>query len=155
MFTFSKRRITLDGTSDGLLDAEALQSKTIDYLRFPMALAVVYIHSAGDVPMSPVHYDAFTGLDFYNLLRVVFSDVLTRIAVPVFYVISGYLYFLNVKQWSWSEYKRKSRSRLYTLVIPYLLWNVAALLLFGGRLLSIIWPRMFGTFPCSWSRCGG
>ena len=72
MFTFSKRRITLDGTGDGLLDAEALQSKTIDYLRFPMALAVVYIHSAGDVPMSPVHYDAFTGLDFYNLLRVVF-----------------------------------------------------------------------------------
>lgn len=133
MFTFSKRRITLDGTGDGLLDAEALQSKTIDYLRFPMALAVVYIHSAGDVPMSPVHYDAFTGLDFYNLLRVVFSDVLTRIAVPVFYVISGYLYFLNVKRWSWSEYKRKSRSRLYTLVIPYLLWNVAALLLFGGR----------------------
>lgn len=46
MFTFSKRRITLDGTGDGLLDAEALQSKTIDYLRFPMALAVVYIHSA-------------------------------------------------------------------------------------------------------------
>lgn len=132
MFTFCKRLITLDGAGDGLLDAEALQSKTIDYLRFPMALAVVFIHSAGDVPMSQVHYDAFTGLDFYNLLRIVFSHVLTHIAVPVFYVISGYLYFLNVKQWSWNEYKRKSRSRLYTLVIPYLLWNVAALLLFGG-----------------------
>ena len=129
MFTFSKRRITFDGAGDGLLDAEALQSKTIDYLRFPMALAVVFIHSPGDVPMSPVHYDAFTWPDFYNLLRIVFSHVLTHIAVPVFYVISGYLYFLNVKQWSKSEYKRKSRSRLYTLVIPYLLWNVAALFL--------------------------
>lgn len=64
------------------------------------------------------------------------SHVLTHIAVPTFYLISGFLFFNNFNKWSWSTYKRKIKSRIKTLFIPYILWNLLPFLLLLLYMLS-------------------
>lgn len=91
--SLSRTKASLQGK---MLDAQSLQSVTIDYLRFPMALAVVFIHSKGEPTIALPDYAHFAGTDFFNLLRIVMSNVLTSVAVPTFFLISGFLYFLNV-----------------------------------------------------------
>lgn len=109
-----------------------LQSQVIDWLRFPLAVAVVFIHSFGypwSIDLDAMHVCPFTGESFYNWLRIALSNVLSHIAVPTFFTISGYLFFINVKQWNRSVYFAKLKSRFHTLLIPYLSWNVIALIL--------------------------
>lgn len=53
--------------------------------------------------------------------------ILTEVCVPLFFVISGYLFFRNTPEkpdvkWFWG----KISSRFFTLVIPYLIANVIA-----------------------------
>ena len=43
--------------------------------------------------------------------------------VPTFFLLSGYLFYQN---FAYSELKRKWKSRLFSLVIPYCIWNVIA-----------------------------
>lgn len=43
----------------------------------------------------------------------------------IFFVISGYLFFANFKEWSWEGYKKKMRTRSNTLLVPYIIWNIA------------------------------
>ena len=52
---------------------------------------------------------------------------LCRSAVPVFFIISGYLFFQNITEFKKEAYSSKVKSRIRTLLIPYLLWNFIAL----------------------------
>lgn len=105
-------------------------STTIEVLRFPLALAVIFIHMGPSVVnLIDAKFSLFTHEGLYNLIGIVFSHVLTHIAVPCFFLISGFLFFLNFRKWSWLEYRRKMKSRLTTLFIPYMLWNVTPWLL--------------------------
>ena len=45
---------------------------------------------------------------------------ITEIAVPLFFLISGFNFFRN---YSHSSYKRKFKSRIKSLLVPYLVWN--------------------------------
>ena len=111
-------------------DKEILQSKTIDFLRFPLAIAVVFIHSFGQPSeyVLPTWTAGVDAMDIYNLIRITFSHVLTHIAVPVFFFISGFLFFYKVREFNFLVYKKKIGKRFKTLVIPYLLWNIIAIL---------------------------
>lgn len=81
-------------------DSRLLQSQTIDWLRFPLAVAVVFIHSFGikEYTLPSLNISSLTGMDVYNLIRICFSNVLTHVAVPTFYLISGFLFFLGLKE---------------------------------------------------------
>lgn len=114
-------------------DYVLLQSQTIDWLRFPLAVAVVFIHSFGypltyTLPALNIH--SFSGMDVYNVIRICFSHVAAHVAVPTFFLISGFLFFVGkvneIEKLAW--WKRKFRSRLNTLVFPYFLWNLIAIL---------------------------
>lgn len=108
----------------------SIQSATISNLRFPMIVAVVFIHALGNLEVVAPHYDSsFSGIDLYNLIRITFSIVLPSIAVPIFFIISGFLYFNNIKEWSIRIYKKKIQRRFHSLVLPYVLWNAIALLI--------------------------
>ena len=105
-------------------DWNILQSKAIDALRFPMAVAVVVLH-----------YSKTLILDASGPLRVLcilFQEGLCRLAVPCFFFISGYLFFTKLHSWDWSVWKTKIRRRLKSLLIPYLLWNILAFLAYWG-----------------------
>ena len=78
----------------------------------------------------------------------------TRIAVPLFFMISGFLFFINYRG-SVSDYKRKLLSRTRSLLIPYfsflLLGSIIVFLKEGshsfGKLLEIIKGGIIGSPP--------
>lgn len=49
-------------------------------------------------------------------------------AVPLFFVISGYLFFINIQSFSFQTYKKKFISRIKSILIPYLIWNALYIL---------------------------
>lgn len=48
---------------------------------------------------------------------------LTRIAVPIFFVISGYLFFQNYSRPGNRFFGKKIKKRITTILIPYLFWS--------------------------------
>lgn len=89
-----------------------------------MAVAVVMIHMTPRVvPLGEADFPLLSADGLYNVVAMGISHVLARIAVPVFFLISGLLFFLNMRELNWGGYRAKLRSRLHTLIIPYLLWN--------------------------------
>lgn len=86
-------------------------SKVISVSRFPIILGVVFIHSLIISNDTDIHY--FLG------------NIVGRIGVPLFYIISGYLFFQKYDN-SWNCYKNKLKKRFFSLLIPYILWNVIA-----------------------------
>ena len=115
-----------------------LQSQTIDWLRFPMAVAVVVLHYS-----KSVFWEAEGVLRF---LCILFQEGLCRLAVPCFFFISGFLFFSKLEDnWDWDIWKDKLQKRAKTLLLPYLLWNIIAFFAFW------IYARMVGT-PISLSQ---
>ena len=102
-------------------------SNIISFLRFPLTVMVVLIHcfGAGECRIGDIQWDAFSAWNAYDIIRVTMKHVICQIAVPAFFLMSGYLFFQKLQdKWDWSIWKRKIRSRVFTLLIPYLVWNV-------------------------------
>lgn len=97
-----------------------LQSRTIDSLRFPMAVAIVIFHSAYSM--------LFDAYGFSRSLCLFFQEGICRLAVPCFFLISGYLFFVHLESWNWNVWKEKIQRRGQTLLLPYVIWNIIAFL---------------------------
>ena len=97
---------------------DIVQSKTIDWLRFAMAVAVVVIHTGDGGSFSP--------FPVYSTLSILTANGICRIAVPCFFIISGYLFFRHLETWDLNIWKSKMKRRFHSLLIPYLLWNIIA-----------------------------
>lgn len=101
-----------------------IESRTIDFLRPLLALMVVGLHvrpyySDGTEMFASGLYDASVIMVF----RILFS-----LAVPAFFLISGYLFFKDLENWDITIWKGKIRKRANTLLCPYILWNIIAFL---------------------------
>lgn len=108
-----------------------LQSKTIDFLRFPLMLMVVFIHTPHlEINMQGIDSSNFTSMNFYSIIVTLGHYTLTNIAVPCFFMISGFLFFYKVTDFSKNFYFNKLKNRVFTLLIPYLLWNALMILIF-------------------------
>lgn len=101
-------------------------SSRIEILRFPLIVGVVFIHNYAAVV---AQYEASIGLPrngtLVEFVRFFVSEGLAQISVPLFFMISGYLFFRG--GWSWTTYAGKLKRRLHTLLIPFLFWNLLAL----------------------------
>ncbi|WP_405336156.1 acyltransferase [Fibrobacter sp.] len=106
--------------SKGVIFSSDLElfSRVINRIRFPLIVLVVMIHSGGALAESPV---------LFALDRIM-SELLPSCAVPTFFLISGYLYFIGVDALNREIYVKKMKRRVWSLLIPYLLWNSLALL---------------------------
>ena len=101
------------------------QSEAIDLLRFPLMILVVWGHLLiTTTSIDKADFPLLSGHGIYNALCIMFSYVIPHMTVPTFFIISGYLFFRNINEWSWQAYKEKLIKRLRTLLIPYILWNV-------------------------------
>ena len=71
-----------------------LTSEAISLLRFPMAFLIVLLHSTFEYELRD-GISIFEGIDapFYHHLDYMFVKNVCNIAVPLFFVISGYLFF--------------------------------------------------------------
>jgi len=112
------------------IENNELQSKVIDFLRFPLIVGVVFIHTHSSKTLRGVEISQSSDLPVFYYCSQFFSEVIGRIAVPLFFFISGYLFFLNIKQMTGQIYKNKLLSRIKTLLIPYLFWNLSAIFFF-------------------------
>ena len=125
-----------------MITNDELLSNTISYLRFPLIVGVVFIHNkmaAFNIQGDVVCYDDWPWLthtmDF-------FSSVLPTISVPLFFFISGFLFFYKV-DFGIDIYKKKLKTRSKTLLVPYLIWNFVGFLI----LLIQMHPRFLSLFP--------
>lgn len=96
-------------------------------MRFPLVVGVVLIHNFGTPQAIPLA-EGGAGLPVdmlcCNLVRWSLSDVLGRLAVPLFFLFSGYLFFATAQPWSPGVYVDKLRRRIHTLLLPYMGWNI-------------------------------
>ncbi len=92
----------------------------IDIMRFPLIVGVVFAHAY------PGTSNNIITVFVYNLI----CNGLVRIAVPLLFLISGYLFFINFDL-SKQTYWKKIQARRGSLFIPFLIWNCATLLIFA------------------------
>lgn len=113
----------------------------LDYitnLRFPLIVGVVLDHASVVMPESVRGGEYLPSLLFSMLQTVV------KISVPVFFIISGFLFFKGVESSGKEMYERKLRSRVRTLVVPYVLWTLIFLAyMLTGQLPNVIHSHCF------------
>lgn len=90
-------------------------SKAISATRFLIILGPVMIHCQTGFAVTPY--------------RLFWGEMVGRITVPLFFIISGYLFFQHFDG-TLNAYVEKFRKRLLTLIVPYLLWNLLAFLFY-------------------------
>jgi len=103
----------------------AFQSLCIDRVRFAFAVLLVLFH-AFSIEALPSF--SFGDWPLTSALRRATGVFLGDLIVPVYFFISGYLFYYGA-EWSKETCLRKLKSRIHTLLVPYLLWNAAAILL--------------------------
>ena len=98
-------------------------SKVFALLRYPLALLVVYLH----IDSCPVSFVAIYDVDepVYYVIKILVV-ILAQLAVPCFFIISGYLFFIKHRMFSVEDYLYVLRKKNRTLLIPYLVWNLLA-----------------------------
>ncbi|MBD5420938.1 MAG: acyltransferase family protein [Bacteroides sp.] len=102
----------------------SIQSASINLLRFPLAIAVIFIHlNPKTIGVLEADFSVASGKGIVNVLFISISNVLAQTAVPIFFLISGFFFFHNVQKFTLATYKKKLSSRIKTLIIPYFCWN--------------------------------
>ena len=101
-------------------------SRLISNMRFPLIVMVVVMHCMGNtyymssfpdvILLDSAHHWNF----YFFTKRLIYN--LSTIAVPVFFIISGYLFFAGT--FGKEEYVGKLKRRIGTLLIPYVIWNL-------------------------------
>lgn len=106
-------------------------SERIDLLRYPLILGVVFIHAyASAVTLAGTTIGAETVSPGADLARQLISQELARVAVPLYFSIAGYLFFLTFDG-SWQGYRAKLTTRVRSLLVPFLFWNGVTLALYA------------------------
>jgi surface polysaccharide O-acyltransferase-like enzyme len=105
-----------------------LQSNVIAFLRFPLIVGVVFIHNTSTTIIMPdMEFGNVENLPIFDMCSTLFSQILGRVAVPLFFFISGFLFFRNIDGFTKQDYLKKLKGRGKTLLIPYLFWNITAI----------------------------
>lgn len=114
-----KAKTTID------FNAEKLQSEVIDFLRFPIIIGVLLAHNFGStvhIASGQLGNDAWPPL--LTLCNDFFSLTVGRLPPPLFFFISGFLFFLHCEKFTAETWLKKLKSRARTLLVPYLFWNI-------------------------------
>lgn len=114
-------------------------------MRFPLIVIVVMIHTCQDADNFAIQGRPF-GEGFgtwYFALLYWMAESFGRLAVPCFFAISGYLFFYGVKQFGIDEYGQKVKRRIWSLLIPYVLWT---LLMMAWTIIKSF-PALHGIYP--------
>lgn len=102
-------------------------SKKISIMSFVAIMLVVCIHANNLTVNFLNNTETISELDVNSFTQIFISNGIARIAVPLFFIISGYLFFLNFKP-SLNGFIVKYKKRFFSLFIPFLFWSISALL---------------------------
>lgn len=125
---------TVEKQGKGSMREECFFSALPTYT-FLLSILVIFVHSTHFAPadLEAVPRTAFFSTSFLEKMEFFFSSFLGEAAVPGFFFLSGLLFFHKLH--SYSVWFRKLRSRLFSYLLPYLLWNsgMTGLYLVFGR----------------------
>lgn len=136
-----------------------LTSKTISALRLPLIIGVMFIHnSSAELPgmnLSEV-INSVTCWGGVNYIIKLVSGTLAACAVPIFFFFSGYLFFIKTDEFCREEYYGKIKSRLNSLLVPYIFWAIFGVTLYGLLATLPYTKQIFGNgyFEFSWRYIG-
>ncbi len=110
-----------------MLDIES--SQRLGVLRFPLIVGVVFIHNVDAIVMFE-HGSIGVASDniVATFIRNLISQGIARTAVPLFFLISGYFFFRGFQSVR-LDYLNRMKSRVRTLLIPFIFWNVLTLII--------------------------
>ncbi len=112
-----------------------LLGKAISAVRFPAIFLVVLIHADNrDIWLHGQARTYAMPSGLAAIIRHLLSQEIARVAVPMLFAISGYLFFRGFDG-SIQEWKRKLTSRAKSVLAPYLAWELLhfALSLISGH----------------------
>lgn len=124
-------------------DRTDIRSRALDLLRFPLAIVIVIVHifMNDGITIQGNEYtwseDSVVGI-VINLVK----SFLSVQSVPIYYFISGYVFYLGFKLTKESYFK-KLRNRSKSLFTPYILWNTLAIIF----MLIPLLPGLGNLFP--------
>lgn len=103
-------------------------SNKINSISFLLMVLVVFLHSYNISNKQTI--DAVNEIKNFNwIVQNFFSFGVTRVAVPLFFLISGFL-FISKEKFTVQDYKVKISKRFLTLIIPYLFWSLFGILFY-------------------------
>ena len=120
---------------------DEIMSKTISGLRFPLTAGVVFMHfnlAKNGLSIHGIEYGV-NHPTWYGHFHHFFCYALPSIIVPLFFFISGFLFFYG-KDFDSKLYIKKLKTRARTLLVPFILWNVIAFLNMAWRMLPCLSP---------------
>ena len=125
---------TVEKQGKGSMEKECFFSALPTYTIL-LSILVIFVHSTHFTPvdLEAVPRTAFFSTSLLEKIEFLFSSFLGETAVPGFFFLSGLLFFH--KLYSSAVWFRKLRSRLFSYLLPYLLWNsgMTGLYLVFGR----------------------
>ena len=118
-------------------------SATINNIRFPLIVMVVMLHTfiinesmLGHIYVPEGKYPHF------DLTVYILKACIGEVSIPLFFLISVFLFFVNVEFFNVGCYKNKIIKRMSTLLMPYLYWNT--FFIFFIFILQLIYPDCMG-----------
>lgn len=104
----------------------------IKSLRLPLMIGVVFIHTFD--PVKSFHggmASIFGWGSFADYVLFTFSQGFARVSVPAFYMLAGFFFFISVSKNSGVEWWLAIKKRVFTLIIPFLIWNCIVFVIFA------------------------
>lgn len=113
------------------MSKSTLESQIISFLRFPLCIGVILIHSdfshtiiQGVKCINEVNFPIYTNISY------LISEILARTAVPLFFFISGFLFFYKQETLNFNTYTHKLKKRFHSILIPYIFWNLLIIIFY-------------------------
>lgn len=102
-------------------------SRKIKFMSLFMMIGVVFLHSYNykDDFLTPSTAIS-EGFNPASMFEFFISNGIVRMCVPMFFAISGYLFFRTFRP-SLKCYRYKLKSRFFSLAVPYLIWSLLSL----------------------------
>lgn len=121
-----------------------LRTQSLDLLRFPLAVFVLIIHVfACGVSLGGDAVDV-NSVPILSKCSVIIAGFLGRQSVPVYYFISGFVFFHGINRLDKENYLHKMKNRSKTLLIPYIIWNSFSIILVALTFFPVLAPYVPG-----------
>lgn len=118
----------------------ATREEWADVLRLPLMVGVVFIHSYDPIKTFGNNEVNLQGVSpTADLLMFYISQIISRLSVPIFFFISGYFLFRELRDRKLIDWTTSIKKRFRTLFIPYIFWNsVAIATVFAAQFLNLV-----------------
>lgn len=103
-------------------------STAINNSRLLFVIAIVCLHCRIDQDVNPQNTQWFIQYCCNFDISNDFVCHLIHPVVPSLFILSGYLFFSNMKELDRNEYIKKIKGRVKSLLIPYLIWSIIGLI---------------------------